>query len=90
MSFRTARDLALVALMLLNGLRSREVLALQLEDLLFGEAQMRVHGKGARTRILPLPPETIRDSAVLAENGTSPYQCAGSIRLPERRPAAEP
>jgi site-specific recombinase XerD len=59
-SFRTARDLAMVALMLLNGLRSREVLALQLEDLLFGEAQVRVHGKGARVRLLPLPPETIR------------------------------
>jgi len=59
-SFRTARDLAIVALMLLNGLRSREVLALQLEDLLFTEAQIRVHGKGSRVRMLPLPPETIR------------------------------
>src|ERR1019366_9120165 len=59
-SFRTARDLALVALMLLNGLRSREVLALKLEDLLFSEAQIRVPGKGARVRLLPLPPETIR------------------------------
>jgi site-specific recombinase XerD len=59
-SFRSARDLALVALLLLNGLRSREALALQLEDLLFSEAQMRVHGKGSRVRLLPLPPETIR------------------------------
>jgi site-specific recombinase XerD len=59
-SFRTARDLARVALMLLNGLRSREVLTLQLEDLLFSEAQIRVRGKGARVRWLPLPPETIR------------------------------
>jgi site-specific recombinase XerD len=59
-SFRTARDLAIVALMLLNGLRSREVLALQLEDLLFSEALIRVCGKGARVRLLPLPPETIR------------------------------
>jgi|HubBroStandDraft_2_1064218.scaffolds.fasta_scaffold33506_2 integrase/recombinase XerC len=59
-SFRTARDLAMVALMLLNGLRSREVLALQLEDLLFSESQIRVHGKGSRVRMLPLPPETIR------------------------------
>jgi integrase len=59
-SFRTARDLAIVALMLLNGLRSREVLALQLEDLLFSEAQVRVRGKGSRIRMLPLPPETIR------------------------------
>jgi integrase len=59
-SFRTARDLAIVALLLLNGLRSREVLALQLEDLLFSEAQIRVRGKGSRVRMLPLPPETIR------------------------------
>jgi integrase/recombinase XerD len=59
-SFRTARDLAIVALMLLNGLRSREVLGLKLQDLLFSEAQIRVRGKGARVRMLPLPPETIR------------------------------
>ena len=59
-SFRTARDLALVALMLLNGLRSREVLELKLSDLQLSEAQLRVHGKGSRVRLLPLPPETIR------------------------------
>ncbi len=59
-SFRTARDLGIVALMLLNGLRSREVLALTLEDLLLSEAQLRVRGKGQRVRLLPLPPETIR------------------------------
>src|ERR1035438_859778 len=47
-SFRTARDLAIVALLLLNGLRSREVLGLKLGDLLLSEAQMRVHGKGSR------------------------------------------
>jgi integrase len=59
-SFHTARDLAIVALMLLNGLRSREVFRLKLEDLLFSEALIRVPGKGARVRLLPLPPETIR------------------------------
>jgi integrase len=59
-SFRTARDLAVVALLLLNGLRSREVLGLKLQDLLFSEAQIRVRGKGARVRMLPLPPESIR------------------------------
>jgi len=59
-SFRSTRDLAMVALMLLNGLRSREVLTLLLEDLLFSEALIRVHGKGSRVRFLPLPPETIR------------------------------
>jgi integrase/recombinase XerD len=59
-SFRTARDLSIVALMLLNGLRSREVLGLKLQDLQFSGAQIRVRGKGARVRMLPLPPETIR------------------------------
>jgi site-specific recombinase XerD len=59
-SFRAARDLAMVALMLLNGLRSREVLSLELEDLQLSEAQVRVRGKGSRIRLLPLPPETIR------------------------------
>jgi integrase/recombinase XerD len=57
-SFRTFRDLSLIALMLLDGLRSREVLLLQLEDLRFSEAQIRVHGKGNKERILPLPAET--------------------------------
>jgi len=36
--FRTFRDLAMVALMLQDGLRSCEVLQLQLEDLLLSEA----------------------------------------------------
>lgn len=58
-SFRTFRDLALVALMLLDGLRSREALDLQLEDLQLAEAQIRVLGKGNRQRLLPLPAETI-------------------------------
>jgi site-specific recombinase XerD len=56
-SFRTFRDLALVGLMLLDGLRSCEVLALQLEDLQLAEAQMRVLGKGNKKRVLPLPQE---------------------------------
>jgi site-specific recombinase XerD len=58
-SFRTFRDLALVGLMLLDGLRSCEVLALQLEDLQLAEAQTRVLGKGNKKRVLPLPPEII-------------------------------
>jgi integrase/recombinase XerD len=59
-SFRTFRDLALVALMLLDGLRSQETLDLQLEDLQLAEAQIRVLGKGDKQRLLPLPPETIQ------------------------------
>jgi site-specific recombinase XerD len=59
-SFGTARDIALIGLLLLNGLRSCEVLSLELEDLRLSEGQLRVHGKGAKVRMMPLPPETIR------------------------------
>jgi len=58
-SFRTFRDLALVGLMLLDGLRSCEVLALQIEDLQLVDAQMWVLGKGRKKRILPLPIELL-------------------------------
>jgi site-specific recombinase XerD len=59
-SFSTFRDLALVALMLFNGLRSRETIQIQLEDLLLTESQLRVHGKGSRERIVPLANETVQ------------------------------
>jgi integrase/recombinase XerD len=59
-SFRTSRDLAIVGLMLLDGLRSCEVLALNRDDLLLPESQMRVRGKGNKLRWLPLPHETIQ------------------------------
>jgi len=57
-SFQTSRDLAIVGLMLLQGLRSCEVLALNLDDLILSEAQIRVLGKGNKVRLLPLAPET--------------------------------
>ena len=58
-SFRTFRDLTLVGLMLLDGLRSCEVLALQLEDVQLADGQMRVRGKGNKQRLLPLPPDIL-------------------------------
>lgn len=58
-TFHTFRDLAVVGLMLLDGLRSCEVLALQLEDLELSGAQMRVLGKGNKKRVLPLPTEIV-------------------------------
>jgi integrase/recombinase XerD len=57
-SFRNARDLAIVGLMLLHGLRSVEVMALNREDVLLSEGQIRVRGKGNKLRLLPLAPET--------------------------------
>ncbi len=59
-SFRSLRDLAVVGLMLLNGLRAGEVLGLEREDVLLGQGELRVRGKGRRLRLLPLAPETIQ------------------------------
>jgi integrase/recombinase XerD len=56
-TFRTYRDLGLLGLMLLDGLRSCEVLALQLADVQLSEGQMRVQGKGNKQRLVPLPAE---------------------------------
>jgi site-specific recombinase XerD len=59
-TFRTFRDLGVVALMLFNGLRSQETIEIQLEDLSFVEALLRVRGKGKRERMVPLAEETIQ------------------------------
>jgi site-specific recombinase XerD len=58
-SFRTFRDLAVVGLMLLDGLRSCEILAIQLEDLKLADALLHVLGKGKKQRTLPLPGEIL-------------------------------
>jgi integrase/recombinase XerD len=77
-SFRTSRDLAIVGLMLLQGLRSAEVLALNWDDLLLAEAQLRVHGKGNKLRFLPLAPETIQllDHYLRLER---PHPCSAAL-----------
>lgn len=53
-SLRRYRDLAIVHLMLLCGLRSREVLELHLDDVVWSERRLHVRGKGQRDRVLPL------------------------------------
>jgi integrase len=59
-SFHTDRDVAIVGLMLLQGLRSAEVLALNRDDVLLSEGHLRVRGKGSKLRFLPMAPETIQ------------------------------
>jgi site-specific recombinase XerD len=49
------RDLSIVYLMLLCGLRSHEVLGLKVDDIIVSDARIRVRGKGGRDRALPLP-----------------------------------
>jgi integrase/recombinase XerD len=57
--FRNTRDLAIVGLMLLQGLRSKEVIALDREDVQLAQSRICVHGKGNKIRLLPLASETI-------------------------------
>ena len=54
-TLRRYRDLAIVYLMLLCGLRSAEVLQLRIGDVLVEDGQLRIRGKGNRERVLPLP-----------------------------------
>ena len=71
-SFRTSRDLAIVGLMLLQGLRSNEVIALNCEDLFLSESQMRVRGKGHKIRCLPwLPTRSCYWTTICGWNGPS-------------------
>lgn len=48
------RDLGLVYLMLLCGLRSREVLRIRLPDLDLDDSRLRIRGKGGKERLMPL------------------------------------
>ena len=53
------RDTLIVLLMLLCGLRSREVLSLRLFNMDLRERSIRIMGKGRKERILPLPDPVI-------------------------------
>ena len=61
-SFRTSRDLAIVGLMLLHGLRSCEVLALDCEDVQLAESEIRVCGKGTGSACCPWRPNPSNSS----------------------------
>ena len=56
-SFRTFRDRAIAGLMLYCGLRAGEVLALEATDVDVGGRWLRVWGKGAKERRVPLDAE---------------------------------
>jgi len=85
-SFHTARDLAIVGLMLMHGLRAAEVLALNPEDVLLSEAQLRIHGKGGKLRFMPLAPETTQlvDHYLRLER---PNPCSAALFVVMKGPA---
>jgi site-specific recombinase XerD len=56
-SLRTWRDRAIAGLMLYSGLRSAEVLGLDVRDADIGGRWVRVMGKGGKERRVPLDPE---------------------------------
>jgi integrase/recombinase XerC len=56
-SFRTDRDRAICGLMLFSGLRSAEVLGLQVTDVDIGRGWVRAVGKGDKERRVPLDPD---------------------------------
>ena len=53
------RDFAIVSLMLLNGLRSCEILALRTGDIDLTNYHAKLRGKGGKERALPLPEHVI-------------------------------
>jgi site-specific recombinase XerD len=56
-SFRTDRDRAIAGLMVFSGLRSAEVLGLEVRDVDIGRGWVRVIGKGDKERRVPLDPD---------------------------------
>jgi len=84
-ALRTHRDRAMVAAMVLGGLRRCEVLGVRLDDLRFGEQRLFVaEGKGGRQRLVPVSPRFFTEvSAYLdAERpaGRAPAGCSWRSR----------
>jgi site-specific recombinase XerD len=63
-ALRTHRDRAMVAAMVLGGLRRCEVLGLRLGDLRFGERRLFIaEGKGGHQRIVPISPRFFAEAS---------------------------
>ena len=91
-SFRCDRDRAVAGLMLFSGLRSAEVLGLQVADFDVGRGWVRVTGKGGKERRVPVDPEVagLIQSYLLAERPQN--LVAGVVRRGQGtapRPAAQ-
>jgi site-specific recombinase XerD len=83
----TLRDRLLLELLYGCGLRSQEAVDLTLDDIEAAQSQIRVHGKGSRTRVVPIGEETAAALARYLARGrgevrpeASPTRAAGAGR----------
>jgi integrase/recombinase XerD len=68
-ALRTHRDRAMVAAMVLGGLRRCEVLGLRLEDLRFGERRVFIaEGKGGHQRLIPVSPRFFAEASAYLDS----------------------
>jgi site-specific recombinase XerD len=68
-ALRTHRDRAMVAAMVLGGLRRCEVVGLRLEDLRFGEWRVFIaEGKGGHQRLVPVSPRFFTEVSAYLES----------------------
>lgn len=86
-SFRTERDRAIAGLMLFSGLRSAEVLGLEVRDVDIGRGWVRVIGKGDKERRVPLDPDiaSLIQSYLLAERPETASRALFVVMKGERR-----
>src|SRR5262249_33675598 len=82
-SFRTSRDLAIVGLMLLQGLRSREVIALNRDAVLFPGGADPCPWQGKQDPVAALGSRSRPASGSLPPAGATQCPNAAVVRFPE-------
>jgi integrase/recombinase XerD len=79
-ALRTHRDRAMVAAMVLGGLRRCEVLGLRLGDLRFGERRVFIAGgKGGHQRLVPVSPRFFTEVSTYLETGRPVTAAADAV-----------
>jgi integrase/recombinase XerD len=79
-ALRTHRDRAMVAAMVLGGLRRCEVTGLRLGDLRFGERRVLVaEGKGGHQRLIPISPRFFTEVSTYLESERPAMAVTGAV-----------
>lgn len=80
------RDYAILLLLARLGLRSGEVVSLELEDIDWNGGKLTVRGKGGRRSEMPLPADVGRAIAVYLRHGRRPHSTSRRVFLRTRAP----